>query len=103
MDKKTLAWIGLGNMGLPMARNLHRKGHHVTGYNRTPEKARDLSSLGVKVFSSIREAMSGQSIVATMLSDDPSVRSAIQVSSNFFPPMGSICLSRPFLPLLSKR
>ena len=91
LDKKTLAWIGLGNMGLPMARNLHRKGHHVTGYNRTPEKARDLSALGFKVFSSIREALSGQSIVATMLSDDPSVRSVCEGASGLFellPPKG---------------
>ena len=91
LDKKTVAWIGLGNMGLPMARNLHRKGHHVRGYNRTPEKARELSALGVQVFPSITEAISGQSIVATMLSDDQSVRSVLEGASGLFellPPKG---------------
>ena len=84
MEKKTLAWIGLGNMGLPMARNLHRGGHLVTAYNRTPEKALDLSRDGVTVVSSIREVMAGQSIVGTMLSDDQSVRSVCEGASGLF-------------------
>jgi 3-hydroxyisobutyrate dehydrogenase-like beta-hydroxyacid dehydrogenase len=91
MDKKKLAWIGLGNMGLPMARNLHRGGYLVTGYNRTPEKARSLSEEGMSVVSSIREALVDQSIVATMLSDDSSVRSLCDGKDGLFdllPPKG---------------
>ena len=34
-----IGFIGIGNMGLPMASNLARSGYEVTVYNRTPEKA----------------------------------------------------------------
>ena len=34
--------IGLGAMGVPMARNLHRVGYLAGVWNRTPEKARGL-------------------------------------------------------------
>ncbi|MHB1564526.1 MAG: NAD(P)-dependent oxidoreductase [Leptospirillum sp.] len=91
MGKQTLAWIGLGNMGLPMATNLHRGGYLVTGYNRSPEKARSLSEEGAKVAPSIRETMEGQQIVATMLSDDQSVRSVCEGEEgllNLLPPKG---------------
>jgi glutamyl-tRNA reductase len=36
----TIAFIGLGIMGSPMAVHLVRAGHTVAGYNRSPEKAR---------------------------------------------------------------
>lgn len=91
MDKKTLAWIGLGNMGLPMARNLYRGGHMVTGYNRTPEKARSLSAEGMTVVSSISAVLAGQSIVGTMLADDHSVRTVCEGKTGLFevlPPKG---------------
>ncbi|GMA52298.1 hypothetical protein GCM10025857_36550 [Alicyclobacillus contaminans] len=32
-----IAWIGLGQMGVPMARNLAKHGYPVTVYNRTPK------------------------------------------------------------------
>jgi 3-hydroxyisobutyrate dehydrogenase len=36
---KNIAYLGLGVMGAPMARHLAAAGHHLTVYNRTPEKA----------------------------------------------------------------
>ena len=38
-EPKTVAFIGLGTMGYPMAGHLSRAGHRVTVYNRTTEKA----------------------------------------------------------------
>ena len=35
----SVAFIGLGVMGAPMARHLAAAGHQVTVYNRTPEKS----------------------------------------------------------------
>jgi len=35
-----IAWIGLGAMGVPMAKNLKEAGHEVLVYNRTQEKAK---------------------------------------------------------------
>ena len=39
MSTASLAFVGLGVMGFPMARHLAAAGHKVTVYNRTREKA----------------------------------------------------------------
>jgi len=44
-----IGFIGLGNMGLPMARNLLKAGHNVTVYNRTRERAESLRGEGAIV------------------------------------------------------
>ena len=43
-DPKTVAFIGLGTMGYPMAGHLARAGHRVTVYNRTAHKAQKWAS-----------------------------------------------------------
>jgi 3-hydroxyisobutyrate dehydrogenase-like beta-hydroxyacid dehydrogenase len=67
-----VGFIGLGNMGLPIARNLLRAGHELTVYNRTRSKAEALVSAGAKVASSLTEASTAE-VVITMLADDPAV------------------------------
>jgi len=52
-----LAFLGLGNMGLPMARNLHRAGHALTVWNRTASKAEELLAAGVTVAVTIADAV----------------------------------------------
>jgi len=47
MDKK-IGFIGLGIMGMPMARNLMKAGFAVTVYNRTTSKADKLVAEGAK-------------------------------------------------------
>ncbi|WP_017258961.1 NAD(P)-dependent oxidoreductase [Pedobacter arcticus] len=64
-----ITFIGLGNMGLPMAQNLINAGNQVKVYNRSIEKAKNLTG-NFKVCSSIKEACTGQEIVITMLSED---------------------------------
>jgi 3-hydroxyisobutyrate dehydrogenase-like beta-hydroxyacid dehydrogenase len=71
-----LGFIGLGNMGSPMARNLLRARHQVTVWNRTVEKARSLESDGAVVAANIAEACKS-SVVATMLADDPAVEQTV--------------------------
>jgi len=39
MDSRNVAFLGLGVMGYPMAGHLAKAGHHVTVYNRSPDKA----------------------------------------------------------------
>ena len=41
-----VGFIGLGNMGLPMARNMIRAGHSLTVHNRTPGRAEQLAGDG---------------------------------------------------------
>lgn len=70
---KTVGFIGLGIMGLPMATNLLRKGFSVNVYNRTPGKADELSRIGADVAASPAEAARAVDVVITMISNDRAV------------------------------
>src|SRR5579863_3893343 len=72
-----IAFVGLGNMGTPMARSLLRAGHDVTVWNRTTGKADLLKSDGAKVAHSIAEAAKGAELAITMLADDYAVESSV--------------------------
>jgi 3-hydroxyisobutyrate dehydrogenase-like beta-hydroxyacid dehydrogenase len=65
-----VAFIGLGNMGAPMARNLLRAGHEVTAYNRTRAKAEPLATDGARIGDSIEHAARDAEVAITMLADD---------------------------------
>ncbi len=70
-----VGFIGLGNMGLPIARNLLKAGHELTVYNRTRSKAEALVAAGAKVANSLTEASAAE-VVMTMLADDHAVEQA---------------------------
>jgi len=67
-----IGFIGLGNMGLPIARNLLRAGHQLIVYNRTRSKAETLAAAGAQVASSLREAGT-TGVLVSMLADDLAV------------------------------
>jgi 2-hydroxy-3-oxopropionate reductase len=69
----TVAFIGLGIMGGPMASNLVKAGYDVTGYNRSRAKTDALVAAGGRGASSVAEAVAGAGVVATMLPDSPDV------------------------------
>lgn len=71
-----VGFIGLGNMGLPMARNLLKAGHAVTVYNRTRERAESLRSDGAQVATEAAGACDGD-VLITMLADDRAVNAVI--------------------------
>lgn len=71
---KTVGFIGLGVMGLPMAGHLAAAGHVVRGYSRTPETRRAAEPRGVTAAGSVGEAVAGADVVITMLPDSPDVR-----------------------------
>ena len=72
-----IAFHGLGNMGLPMARNLLHASHDVTVWNRTLSKADELRAHNAKVADSVTSATQGAEYVITMMADDAAVRSAV--------------------------
>jgi 3-hydroxyisobutyrate dehydrogenase-like beta-hydroxyacid dehydrogenase len=71
-----VGFIGLGHMGVGMAANLLKAGHHVTVYNRTPGKAEALTALGAKVSARPSEACRGDAVF-TMLANDEAVESVV--------------------------
>jgi len=62
-----IAFLGLGNMGGPMAANLVNSGNRVTGYDLVDSQKTAAAEAGVKIAGSAREAVSGADIVVTML------------------------------------
>ncbi len=70
----TVAVLGAGGtMGLPIARNLARKGFSVRAWNRSVEKAEPLREDGVELFDSPAEAAAGAELLVTMLADADAV------------------------------
>jgi len=57
-----IGFIGLGNMGAPMAANLAAAGHTVTGYDMAP-----VTPKGVRIAASAAEAAAARDVVITML------------------------------------
>lgn len=79
-----IAVIGLGIMGLPMAINLVKAGHTVTGYNRSRGKVDVLVSEGGKGASSTAEAVADAEIIITMLPDSPDVEAVVSGAEGVF-------------------
>jgi 2-hydroxy-3-oxopropionate reductase len=74
---RRIAFIGLGIMGSPMAANLVRAGHTVTGYNLQQEAIDKLVADGGKGADSIASAVADAEIVITMVPADPQVEQVI--------------------------
>ena len=62
-----IAFIGLGNMGAPMARNLIKAGHHLHLYDLNTEVMAELAQLGGRISESPGHAAQGSELVVTML------------------------------------
>lgn len=71
-----IAFIGLGNMGGPMAANLVKAGHQVQGFDLMPAALDAARAAGVQVVASVQDAVRGAEVVVTML---PSGRHVLQV------------------------
>jgi len=82
-----VGWIGLGNMGQAMARNLIKAGHEVVAYNRTRARAEELGREGARVVSSPAETATAP-IVVTMLADDPALEDVIFGSGKVLETLG---------------
>ena len=70
----SVAFIGLGRMGLRMAQRLLNAGHDLRVYNRTRSKATILSEAGARLCDTPWEACAGATAVIAMTADDASSR-----------------------------
>lgn len=73
-----LGWIGLGHMGIPMAKRLLDGGHDVIVYNRTYEKTAPLTERGATAVKEVRDVVRQSDIVFVMLADGPAVVSVLK-------------------------
>lgn len=74
---KTIGFIGLGNMGEPMARNLLRAGYKLRVYNRTSTKAQALGREGAEVVAALRDVIRPDGIVVSMVSNDHALEEVV--------------------------
>jgi 3-hydroxyisobutyrate dehydrogenase-like beta-hydroxyacid dehydrogenase len=69
--EQSIAWIGVGRMGLPMCRNLIKAGFTLAAYNPTAAKVAPLEALGAQRLAGVAAAAAaGTPVVVSMISDD---------------------------------
>lgn len=73
-----IAFLGLGTMGAPMAKNLLAAGHALTVWNRSPARAESLVAIGAARGSTPRHAVADAELVVTMLSDEHALEAILE-------------------------
>ena len=84
-----IGFIGLGNMGGPMAANLVRAGHQVVGYDLSAAGCDALVAAGGRAAASAADAVGGAEVVITML---PAGRHVAEVYRDILPSLGGAAL-----------
>ncbi|MDF2432589.1 MAG: hypothetical protein JWP44_2220 [Mucilaginibacter sp.] len=76
MEKK-IGFIGLGNMGIHMAKNLISAGYHLRVYNRTMSKAEELDAAAITQCKTPAEAADGVHAIVSMVSEDEVLKQVV--------------------------
>ena len=85
VDKKKVAFLGLGVMGFPMAGHLANNGYDVAVYNRTITKSEAwVSKYGGSFALTPREAAGGRDVVFTCVGNDDDVRAVVNSDDGAF-------------------
>ena len=80
-SKPTVAVLGTGIIGFPVARNLAQAGFPVRAWNRTRAKAEPLAEHGVHVADTAAEAVENASVVLTVVKDGPAALEAVTAAA----------------------
>lgn len=80
---RKIAFIGLGQMGLPMAKNLFGAGYPVVGYDAFDAARETAAHEGLNVASSLDDVLTGADIIITMLPNGKIVQDALLTSHAF--------------------
>ncbi len=74
---QTIAFLGTGLMGAPMAVNLVKAGFNVRCYNRTQSKTKPVTDAGAQAFDSPREAVAGADTIISCVTNGPDVEAIL--------------------------
>ena len=80
----SVAFIGLGIMGGPMAGHLVKAGYDVVGYNRSPEPIQKLVTAGGRGAENVPDAVRGGDVIITMVPDSPDVEALTMGENGIF-------------------
>jgi 3-hydroxyisobutyrate dehydrogenase-like beta-hydroxyacid dehydrogenase len=80
MSVPTVAFLGIGLMGRPMATRLAAAGIPVRAWNRSPAKAQALAAHGAVPCAALADAVAGAAVVISMLEAGPAVQDAIEAA-----------------------
>ncbi|HLH63485.1 MAG TPA: NAD(P)-dependent oxidoreductase [Ktedonobacteraceae bacterium] len=89
MMSERIGFIGLGNMGRPMAGNLLKAGFDLRVYNRNPAKAEALVAQGAKQVSHPAEAVEPGGIAITMVANDAALEQVVLGENGLLGRLGS--------------
>lgn len=78
MSKTKIGWIGLGNMGIPMAEQLIKAEYPVTVYNRSQGKEYKLAEMGARVANSPQVLALETDVIILMVADDKAVEAIFE-------------------------
>lgn len=77
-ERETVGFIGLGIMGLPMARNIMAAGFPLVAYNRTPHKVDSLAEVGAERADSPADVASRATVIVTCVTASQDVQDVIE-------------------------
>lgn len=100
-----IAFIGLGNMGGPMAANLVEAGHEVTGFDLVPAALEAAAARGVILARDAAQAVAQAEVVLSMLPSGAHVRSAMEGPTGLFAaaPQGALFIDSSTIDVASAR
>jgi 2-hydroxy-3-oxopropionate reductase len=75
--KTRVGFVGLGLMGLPMARNILKAGYRLTVWNRTAAKADPLVAAGAELAAGPADVARRSDVVVTIVTDSPDVEAVV--------------------------
>ena len=78
MSINKIAFIGIGLMGLPMAKNLLNAGYALNAWNRTTEKAAQLRPLGASIATKVSESVRDVDVVISSLTDGKALHDVLE-------------------------
>ena len=84
MNTTKIGWIGLGNMGIPMAAQLIKADYTVTVYNRSKDKEASLKELGASIAETPKALIAATDVVIVMVSDDAAIEQIFKGEEGLF-------------------
>ncbi|RBQ09923.1 NAD(P)-dependent oxidoreductase [Pedobacter miscanthi] len=84
MNTTKIGWIGLGNMGIPMAGQLVNADYKVTVYNRSKDKEASLKEMGASVAGTPKDLISEIDVLVLMVSDDAAIEQIFNSEDGLF-------------------